>query len=166
MIKAVVELAEELLKRIASIERSVVFSGHEMDGLRLEPAGDVPELRHTVAPRVLVFRDVRQVPGEDHEVRLLFKTVDRCNGLLECSLRVGIDRRPVKAPVRVRELDEVELTSRRFAAITCAAAERFYTQPRSEHYTAKSRQLHEISSVHLFLLENSLRSTTSTGLAS
>src|SRR6266566_1372256 len=146
MIKAVVELAEELLIRIASIERSVMLPGHETNGLRLEGTGNIPKLSHTVVPRLLVFRDVSKVSGEHHEVGLLFQGVNRCNGLLECSLRVGIDGWPIKAPVRVRELDEVEFVRRCTAFARGACAEYFDTKSGSKHNAAKARQFNEISS--------------------
>ena len=109
VIEGIVELAEEFLERLALIEGGIVLSGQVVNRLHLEPAGDVLEASHTLAAHLVVVRGVRQVAGEDDEVRLLVEAVDRCHGLLERTLGVRIDGRPCESPVGVGELNEVEV---------------------------------------------------------
>ncbi len=112
VVERVVRLAEELLERLAVVERRVVLPGHEPHVLHLECAHDLAELGHAPASLLRVVGRMGQVAGEHHEIGLTRQPVDRRDRFLERSLRVRVDRSVLEAPVTVRELHEVEFVVR------------------------------------------------------
>ena len=108
VIEGVVGGAKELLERLAVVERRVVLPGHEAHGLDLELAHDGLEFRHALPALHRVVGGVREIAGEHDEVRLVVEVVHRPHDLLQGALGVRIGR-PFEAPMRVRQLQEVEL---------------------------------------------------------
>src|SRR5919204_4948858 len=92
VVEAVVRRPEELLERRASIERGVVFAGHEANLPGFEAADQLAELRETPAPLVRIVGGVREIAGEDDEVRLWLERVYRGDGLRQRAGGVGIRR--------------------------------------------------------------------------
>ena len=117
VIEGVMRRPEELGPRFAAIERCVVLARHEADILVLQPACDLLELRQPSSPLGSVIGGVREVAGEDNEVWLHCKGVDRRDGFRQrvCCLR--IDRGAIETPVGIRQLHEIELGLR-----TCSEA--------------------------------------------
>ncbi len=140
VVEAVVGGAEELLERLAIVEGSVVLPRHEAHGLDLELAHDGLEFRHALPALHRVVGRVREIAGEHDEVGLIVEGVHRGHGLLQSALGVWIGG-PFEAPVRVRELQEVELVLIR--------AERDAGQGGGEHHAhaAEARQLEKVPPV-------------------
>ncbi len=135
VVEAVVAGAEKLLPRLAVVERGVVFPRHEAHVLVLEPLDDVAELAEAPPSLFGIVRGVREVAGEDDEVRLELEAVHRSDRLRQRAARVGIHGRAVEAPVRVGKLDEVEVVFRRAGELGTAR------EARGEHYAAQPREL-------------------------
>ena len=135
VVEAVVARAEKFLPRLPVVERGVVLARHEAQVLVLQALDDVAKLGQAPPSLLRIVRRVREVAGEDDEIRLELEAVHRRDRLRQRAARVGIHDRPVEAPVRVGKLDEVEVVLRR-AGEPCAACE-----ARREHHAAKPRQL-------------------------
>src|SRR5215813_2410472 len=101
VIESVIKLSEELLVRVTPIKRRIVLSSHEMNRLSFKAPGYVSEFGHPVASLLTILGYVREVAREHHEIRLLIEAIYRHDCLLQCSLRVGIDRRSVEAPMGI-----------------------------------------------------------------
>src|SRR5262249_22733901 len=109
MIEGVIEFAEMLLESFSFIKRSVMLSRHKMHRLHFQFADNILKTFHAVASNLRVFCSVGEVAGEDLNVRLLYQTVDRRHCFLQCSLRIRVDHCPIKSPMSVRKLHEIEL---------------------------------------------------------
>ncbi len=156
VVEGVVQLAEELLEGLAVVERGVVLAGQIPHGLHLEPAGDVLEALHALLPLFGVVGRVREVAGEDDEVRLLLEAVDGGDGFLERALGVGIHGRSLEPPMGVRELNEVEFLRllHRFLPggaelrdAVVVGGVRSHPKARNEHDAAEPCELHEVAPV-------------------
>jgi hypothetical protein len=53
-------------------------------------------LSHPFAPLFGIIRGMRQVAGEDYEIRLFVEAVDRGDRLLQSTLRIRVDLGPSK----------------------------------------------------------------------
>src|SRR5215468_5660938 len=159
VVEGVTRVAEELLISLAAIQRRVVLAGHKMHGLDSELTDDLLELGHPCSPQFRIISGVGQVSGEDYEVRLLIEAVDRCDGFPQRALRVRVDLRPIKAPMGIRNLDEIKILPGGFWADGVFPGillpEGVEVQSRSEHDTAQSRELQKIPTInpaHRYLL--------------
>ena len=108
VIEGVVRGAEVLLEHAARVLRRVVLAGQEAQVLDLKAARQTLEFGHALAADGGVVGCVRQVAGEDDEVRLRADGVDRLDRARQghVGFRVGDAR---IAPVRVGQLQEEEL---------------------------------------------------------
>ena len=86
-----------------------------------------------------------EVSREHDEVGLDPQIVDRRDRLVQRAAGVGIHGRSLEPPVRIRELDEVEVFLRRAAG--CGAAR----EPGDEHRAAQTGELQEIPAIDLAL---------------
>src|SRR5712691_11850936 len=98
VVEAVVARAEELLPRLPVVERGVVLSRHEANVLVPEALDDVAELGQAPPSLLRIVGGVREVAGEDDEVRLESEAVYRGDRLRQRAGRIRIDDRPVEAP--------------------------------------------------------------------
>jgi hypothetical protein len=150
VIEAVVAGAEKLLPRLPVVERGVVLSRHEAHVLVPEAFDDVVELGQAPPSLFRIVGGVREVAGEDDEVRLKREAVHRCDRFLQRAARVRIHGRAVEAPVRVRQLDEVEVAVRRVGELGPPG------ETRGEYHAAQARQLQKFPAInrlrHLVLL--------------
>ena len=74
-----------------------------------------------------IFAVVREIAGEEYEVRLRFERVDRLDGALE---RRGAERigRTVEANVGVAELEETDLWQRATIGVVAISSSKDYLQ--------------------------------------
>src|SRR6266446_3174193 len=108
VVERVMRLAEKLLIRFTAIEGSVVLARHEADVLYLELADDLLELGKALPAYFRVVGGMGQVAREYNKVGFLGQGVYGSNGLFQRSLGVGVGR-AFEAPVRVRQLNEIEV---------------------------------------------------------
>src|SRR5882672_1083255 len=141
-VETVVARAEELLPRLPVVERGVVLARHEANVLVLEALDDIAELGQTPASLLGIIRGVREVAGEDYEVRLELEAVHRGDRLVQRAARVRIHDRPVEAPVRVGKLDEVEVVLCRAGELGTAC------EAGGEHHATQPRQLQKLSPIN------------------
>src|SRR5262245_62766220 len=151
VIEGVMKIAEKFLIGFATVERSVMLSGHKAHGLDLELTGDLPELRHPLSSNFRIVRGVSQVAGEDDEVGLFFEDIDSNDGFLQCASRFRVDFRTVKAPVGIGKVDEIKFLSgcsiNSDRLIAPAPSEDARAQPGSEYYAAYAGELQKIASI-------------------
>ena len=115
-----------------------MLTGHEADVLYLELADDVLELGKALPAHLGIVGRMRQVAGEDNEVWLFRQAVYGGNGFFQRSLRIGV-RRTFEAPMRVRQLDEIEVIGcPSLGSGHCARGARS-AQTRGEHHAAQPR---------------------------
>ena len=96
------------------------------------------EFRQALAPLDGIVGGVREVAGEHDEVRLSIESVDRGHRFLERCLCVRIGR-PFEAPMRIGQLNEVEIVLPR--------GERDARQAGREHHAAQPRELEKLPSI-------------------
>ena len=138
-------IAEKFSIGRATVERSIVFAGDKAHGFDVEFGNNFLEFAQTLAPQCTVIRGVGQVAGEHDKVRRRRKCIDGGYRLLQraCRIRVGW---PAKAPVRVRQLHEIEIilrsTARHAGSTPC--------QTGGEHHTAADTcQTQELTPINL-----------------
>ena len=141
VIEGVMGRAEEFLEGLAVVERSVVLAGHELDILHLELADDGTNLVHAFTPDLAVLGGMGEVAGEDDEIRRFLQTVHRGHRLLQRSRRVRVLGRTLEAPMRIGELDEVEVLCRGSlgSGRRCGA--------RDQHDPAEPSQLEKLATI-------------------
>src|SRR5204863_2335149 len=83
MIECIIRLAEELTVERPVIESCIVLAGNVHDLRRSQPAGDRLKGLHSLRMLAGRLRFVRQVAGEEHELRLRIETVDDVDRFLE-----------------------------------------------------------------------------------
>src|SRR5262245_61385161 len=97
-------LAEVLAKEHAAIEGRIVLAGDMHSLFHPQPSSDL--LKASESSRVLgrIFAVVREVAGEEDQIRLPFECVDRVDRTLE---RFGAERirRSLESDMCVAELD-------------------------------------------------------------
>ncbi len=147
VVEGVVGWAEELLEGGAVVERRIVLAWHEMDVLYLQILDDVAKLAHALASLRRIVGGMGQVTGENDELRLIVKRVDLGHRLAQRALSIRIDGRPLKAPVRIRELDEIELVGIRIAIVL---GSRESGQAGGKYHTAQTGQAHELPAIDIF----------------
>ena len=141
VVEDIVGGTEELLVRRAAVQRGIVLAGHEAHVLDLELADDGLELSQTPTPLDGVVGGVRQVAREDDEVGRFLQLVDRGDRLAQRDIGIGVGR-TLETPMRVRELNEIELT-------IAASCRRAAGEPGGEDDTAAcGGQVQEISAFH------------------
>ena len=113
VVEGVVQLAEELLIRVAAVFLRVVIARHEADILDLERGDHVADLGHAAAALGGIVGRVRHVAGEGDEIRLSRQRVDRADDFLESPGGIRIDLVVLEAPMGVGQLDEEEVLGRR-----------------------------------------------------
>ena len=94
VIEGVVKISKEFLVGFTTVKRSV--SRHKPHSLDPQLADNFAELSHPFAPLFGIIRGMRQVAGEDYEIRLFVEAVDRGDRLLQSTLRIRVDLGPSK----------------------------------------------------------------------
>ena len=84
MIKRVVRRAEQALVNAAEVESRIALSRHQIEFFNIRFADEPFELAHAAATLKRVISVVRQISGEDDEIRFLREAVD---GLDRCRQR-------------------------------------------------------------------------------
>ena len=139
----------EFLESLAVIEGGVVLAGHELDVLHLELADDGFDFIHPLAADFAVLGRMGEIAREDDEIRRLLQSIDRNDRFPERAGRVGVLGRSFETPMRVRELDEVEV------ACVGGCAPREAGTAGYEHDAAKPGELQEFASIAGMRHENS-----------
>src|SRR4030095_7024164 len=109
VIEGVVKISKEFLVGFTTVKRSVMLSRHKPHSPGPEIADYFAELSHPCAPLFGIIRGMRQVAGEDYEIRLFVEAVDRGDRLLQSTLLIRVDLGTVKAQMSVGQLDKVEI---------------------------------------------------------
>lgn len=108
VVERIVRGSKVLLKRFAVIDRSVVLAREEVHVLDVQLGNDALELGHARAPQLGVVGRVRQIAGEDDEVRLPRGVVDGLHHLRQGLIRLRIGRALIP-PVGIGELKKEEI---------------------------------------------------------
>jgi hypothetical protein len=107
VVEGIVRLAEGVPEELAAVQARVVLAGNGLDVRDLQAAGDLLKEPHAIRVFSRVLAVVRQVAGEQDEIRTLGQAVDHVHRLLE-RLRAERVGRAREAHVRVGELNEGE----------------------------------------------------------
>ena len=145
VIEGVPQGPEELLESRAAIERSVVFARHQPQSGDPQTGEVLADLPHAPPALLVVVGGVGKVAGENHEIGNLRESVDQLDrpGQLDGRLRVG---GTLVAPVRVGELDEVEVVRHAWARIGPPSQPgACLEQPRSEDHSSNAGDLEKFT---------------------
>ena len=122
VIERVIRFPEVLTKQNAAVERRVVLTGDMQTLLHAQPIGDGPKCLEPLGVLAGIVAVVRQIAGEEDQIRLGIQGVDHVDGALErlCPQRIG---RSLKADVRITELHDGERLRRLAVSMMKEAAQ-------------------------------------------
>ena len=117
-----------------------MLAGHEAHVLVVEPGDDVAEFGQAPAPFLRIVRGVGEVAREDDEIRLDRERVHRRHRLLQRAAGVRVEGIALEAPMRIRELHEIELVLLRAHAGATG-------ESGGEHGAADAGELEEVPAI-------------------
>ena len=143
VVEGVVERpADDLLVRLAAVERGVVLALEEPDLGHGQRGGLLLEFAQTLSPHFRIVGRLRQVAGEDDEIGLLLECIDGCDGALERPACFRVHFWVRVPPVHVGELDEREVP----LAAALPSELRASRQAGGEYESADAGESHEVAS--------------------
>src|SRR2546422_4450110 len=90
MVEGIVTVAERVAEELPAVQPRIVLARHVANERRAQAPGDLLELAHAVGMLARILGVVRQIAGEENELRLARQAIDQFDRPLERLSAVGV----------------------------------------------------------------------------